>query len=191
MTNKKKFSRMKRGFTVAELLIVIGIIAVLVAILIPVFINHREKANEAYDIYTMRSAASAAIELYYSDITNSDTARSAGVSYYRYGVGNPRNNAYGIYNPATNKFVSSYGKVKAYGKGTKRDGETKFVYEGRSAYDSAADYSNAVIQIAIFPEAEHPYAEIAWKPWNNGAFVGATSSNYQDSGYPRMRINFN
>ena len=64
-----------KGFTIAELLIVVAIIGVLVAISIPIFNKQLEKAREAYDIDTMRTAASAAIDLYYEGINekNADT----------------------------------------------------------------------------------------------------------------------
>ena len=46
----------KKGFTLAELLIVVAIIAVLVAIAIPVFTSQLEKAREATDLANLRSA---------------------------------------------------------------------------------------------------------------------------------------
>ena len=46
--------RNKKGFTLAELLIVVAIIAVLVAIAIPIFVNQLEKANEATDAANIR-----------------------------------------------------------------------------------------------------------------------------------------
>lgn len=49
----------KKGFTLAELLIVVAIIAVLVAIAIPVFSNQLEKSRRAVDMHTARSIASA------------------------------------------------------------------------------------------------------------------------------------
>ena len=45
----------KKGFTLAELLIVVAIIAVLVAIAIPVFTNQLEKSREATDEANTRS----------------------------------------------------------------------------------------------------------------------------------------
>jgi len=45
-----------RGFTLAELLIVVAIIAVLVAIAIPVFTNQLERSREATDAANIRSA---------------------------------------------------------------------------------------------------------------------------------------
>ena len=46
----------KKGFTLMEMLIVVAIIAVLVAIAIPVFTNQLEKAREATDEANIRSA---------------------------------------------------------------------------------------------------------------------------------------
>ena len=54
----KLFKRIqeKKGFTLAELLIVVAIIAVLVAMAIPVFSAQLEKSREATDIANVRSA---------------------------------------------------------------------------------------------------------------------------------------
>ena len=51
-------SKMKsvRGFTLAELLIVVAIIGVLVAIAIPVFTSQLERSREAVDLSDVRSA---------------------------------------------------------------------------------------------------------------------------------------
>lgn len=48
--------REKKGFTLAELLIVVAIIGVLVAISIPIFTAQLEKAREATDMANIRSA---------------------------------------------------------------------------------------------------------------------------------------
>ncbi|MCH4013856.1 MAG: type II secretion system GspH family protein [Solobacterium sp.] len=48
--------RNKKGFTLAELLIVVAIIGVLVAISIPIFTSQLEKAREATDLANIRSA---------------------------------------------------------------------------------------------------------------------------------------
>ena len=53
-TLKKKLS--KKGFTLAELLVVVAIIAVLVAISIPVFTSQLEKSREAVDLANIRAA---------------------------------------------------------------------------------------------------------------------------------------
>ena len=51
----------KKGFTLAELLIVVAIIAVLVAIAIPVFTTQLEKSREATDLANVRSAYAALV----------------------------------------------------------------------------------------------------------------------------------
>ena len=58
-----------KGFTLAELLIVVAIIAVLVAIAIPVFTTQLEKAREATDVANVRSAYGAAVSQYLSQTT--------------------------------------------------------------------------------------------------------------------------
>lgn len=45
----------KKGFTLAELLVVVAIIAVLVAIAIPIFTSQLEKAREATDLANIRA----------------------------------------------------------------------------------------------------------------------------------------
>ena len=55
MNIKEKIAK-RKGFTLAELLIVVAIIAVLVAIAIPVFNTHLEKAREATDLANLRAA---------------------------------------------------------------------------------------------------------------------------------------
>ena len=52
----KKAKENKKGFTLAELLIVVAIIAVLVAISIPIFTAQLEKSREAVDEANLRSA---------------------------------------------------------------------------------------------------------------------------------------
>lgn len=49
----------RNGFTLAELLIVVAIIAVLVAISIPIFTSQLEKSREAVDLANLRSAYAA------------------------------------------------------------------------------------------------------------------------------------
>lgn len=52
----KKAKENKKGFTLAELLIVVAIIAVLVAISIPIFTSQLEKSRESVDEANLRAA---------------------------------------------------------------------------------------------------------------------------------------
>ena len=72
MHNLKNRSKDKKGFTLAELLIVVAIIAVLVAIAIPVFTGQLEKAREAADMANIRAAyAEACLDAIENDGTGS------------------------------------------------------------------------------------------------------------------------
>lgn len=62
--------RNKKGFTLAELLIVVAIIAVLTAIAIPIFTTQLEKSRDATDQANIRSAYA---ELSAALITNTDS----------------------------------------------------------------------------------------------------------------------
>ena len=52
----KRVKKNKKGITLAELLIVVAIIAVLVAISIPIFTSQLEKSREATDLANIRAA---------------------------------------------------------------------------------------------------------------------------------------
>jgi len=66
-----------KGFTLAELLIVVAIIAVLVAIAIPVFTSQLEKSREATDLANIRSAYA---EVVATSLSNPDVDHEATVS---------------------------------------------------------------------------------------------------------------
>lgn len=69
-----------KGFTLAELLIVVAIIAVLVAIAIPIFTSQLEKSRDAVTVSNLRSAYAMAQTSYLtqqSDATNGVTYNAA------------------------------------------------------------------------------------------------------------------
>ena len=73
----KKLRKNEKGFTLAELLIVVAIIGVLVAISIPIFTTQLEKAREATDAANIRAAyaeVSAAL------LTEDDTTKYASLA---------------------------------------------------------------------------------------------------------------
>ena len=179
MKNKEK-----KGFTLAELLIVVAIIAVLVAIAIPIFNKQIEKAREAYDIYTMRQAASAAVDLYYAGVKDSTSAAANGLKWNQDKDNNiNKNNAYGVYDPKTGKFLpkmSTETRGMSYGKGTGTDGGTQFTLGNENgAYCSAADYTHAVVMVSIYPDGNNKHIEVYWKDYDrNVAYIGGNKNNF-------------
>ena len=77
MKNLLKKMKNREGFTLAELLIVVAIIAVLVAIAIPIFGGQMEKAREAVDAANLRAAYA---EVMTAQITGDETAATKGIT---------------------------------------------------------------------------------------------------------------
>ena len=73
----KKAKENKKGFTLAELLIVVAIIAVLVAISIPIFTSQLEKAREATDAANLRAAYATAATNKISENNDNGTASTS------------------------------------------------------------------------------------------------------------------
>ena len=67
----------KKGFTLAELLVVVAIIGVLVAISIPIFTTQLAKARKGTNQANVRSAKAAAVSAY---LTATDAEKKAGVT---------------------------------------------------------------------------------------------------------------
>ena len=66
----KKAKENKKGFTLAELLIVVAIIAVLVAISIPIFTSQLEKSRDAVSVSNIRAAYAEASAKYLTSENN-------------------------------------------------------------------------------------------------------------------------
>ena len=75
----KKVKENKKGFTLAELLIVVAIIAVLVAISIPIFTSQLERARDAASVANLRSAYAEATAQVLTSSTEAKTAIITGV----------------------------------------------------------------------------------------------------------------
>ena len=106
-----KKMQQKSGFTLAELLIVVAIIAVLVAVAIPIFSAQLEKSREETDIANMRSAKAGAIALLLSgkQLNGTDKITSDYKVYFDAGSG---------------ELVDTK-PSRGYGKGTAMDGKTE------------------------------------------------------------------
>ncbi|OON84885.1 hypothetical protein BXO88_15020 [Oribacterium sp. C9] len=189
-------NRLKKGFTLLELLIVMAIVGVLVAISIPYFNAELEKTRETHDLAIMRQAAYAAIDLYYQGIYDETSAGKAGMSWNT-GGGKNGTNAFGAYDPKTGKFYKTRDLLpetsKKYGKGTKIDAGTTYASENANgAYAPKEDYTNAVVLVSIYPLATQPHVDVYWK--NN---VGPDKNNYvggkSEVNVPKysMRVNIN
>ena len=72
-----KIRNNKKGFTLAELLVVVAIIGVLVAISIPIFTAQLSKARKGTNQANVRSAKAAAVSAY---LTATDAEKKAGVT---------------------------------------------------------------------------------------------------------------
>lgn len=70
----KKFRENKKGFTLAELLVVVAIVAILVAISVPIFTSQLGKARRATNNANLRAAKVAAIATYMTDSTKNNGA---------------------------------------------------------------------------------------------------------------------
>ena len=191
MGQMKKTSR--KGFTVAELLIVVAVIAVLVSIAIPIYRGKLERAREAYDIYTMRQAASAAIDLYYMGIHDKASAEAAGLKWNSASINEA--NASGVYQPGTGRFLAITSKQGTpYGKGTKVNGKTEYTMGNTNgAYVATEDYTQAVILVSIYPLGDNRHVDVYWKNAkgkNAGNYVGNKGANNNDPKYS-IRIPLN
>lgn len=173
MAHRKRQNN-QNGFTLAELLIVVAIIAVLVAVAIPVFNTQLEKAREAVDIANMRAAESFIVTLVTEDPSKENMEK-----YMTY---EPRLNCFwatfdvgtgGLYHGKDDKDTDYEKKLKGYGKGTKLDGGTRF-----DGYDPEEDYTNAFVEIHFYYKKNTQIPdriELRWKKKGSGSneyFVG-------------------
>lgn len=76
-----KLRKNKKGFTLAELLVVVAIIAVLVAIAVPVFNSATKKAEEAVEVANARSVYAEGMVQYISGGGTTFSKTYDGVTY--------------------------------------------------------------------------------------------------------------
>ncbi|SHN54406.1 prepilin-type N-terminal cleavage/methylation domain-containing protein [Butyrivibrio hungatei DSM 14810] len=127
---KKMMNRLNRkdGFTLAELLIVVAIIAVLVAVSIPIFTSRLEKAREATDLANLRAAYAAGVADYLGNNYTTDQPAK-------------------YYNVQTGMLESSTSKAL---KGTAADGGTAPTAIGEGfTYNATTPYADKAIKVTI------------------------------------------
>ena len=133
---EKLTKKNERGFTLAELLVVVAIIAILVAISIPIFTSKLEKSREATDVANMRAAKAAATAAVL------DESKTTGTFYYDAEAGVLKNAKDDVTN--------------GYGKGTTKDAGTKY-----QDYDPATAYTDQIISVAITSGSKDADAAVA------------------------------
>lgn len=119
-----------KGFTLAEMLIVTAIIAILVSVSIPLFSTQLEKAREAADMANLRAAKAAAISVITAGQLDDGTVMKADTDYW--------------YNAKTGKWQIDQ-VDGGYGKGTAA-GKTYNSSNNPYGYNSSIDHRSAAIQ---------------------------------------------
>jgi prepilin-type N-terminal cleavage/methylation domain-containing protein len=152
--------RMKndKGFTLAELLIVVAIIAVLVAVSIPIFSAQLEKAREATDVANFRAAKAAFIVAL---LDGTMTADKAGDKYYYH---------------ADTGIVNTTPVTVPYGEGRGGPGNNPFnaLPDGKiypEPYDAGLDYSSAYIYAEYSRTTMKDSLKIHWYDIDKGTDV--------------------
>ena len=132
MFEKMVKMRNKKGFTLMELLIVVAIIAILVAISIPVFTSQLEKAREQTDVANMRAAKGVAVSTYLAGDTSTANKVDAGAAFTAY------------YDAANGVLKTAQSGIAGYGKGTTADGGASYV-----GYTNTVAYTNQIIKVVV------------------------------------------
>ena len=148
----EKLRKNNKGFTLAELLIVVAIIGVLVAVSIPIFTTQLEKSRENTDIANLRAAKAAAIAMQLNDIDWTATGAQDGYVITTATAGHAVATAYF---DAAAGVLKGTAPTQGYGKGTAKDGgavNTVFGTDGSNPYSNTTSYTNQYIVVTIAEE---------------------------------------
>ncbi len=137
-----------KGFTLAELLVVVAIIGVLVAVSIPIFTGQLEKARVATDKANVRAAKVAAVAEYLN------AGATGEATYY--------------YDAVSGAVKSSAENIKGYGKSTSTDTDA----EGMPVSNGKA----GLIRVEVTGDAEREPYKAYWMA-GDGSGTGGSGSN--------------
>lgn len=142
----KKIRKNKKGFTLAELLIVVAIIGVLVAISIPIFTAQLEKAREATDLANLRAAKAEVAAAYMTDESVGSVT-----------LGSQQKDAVTVYYDAANGKLTATKPTTGYGKGTATVGSASNSNDGLG-YKAETDASGKVIAISVATDGKMTFS---------------------------------
>ncbi|MBQ7682755.1 MAG: prepilin-type N-terminal cleavage/methylation domain-containing protein [Oscillibacter sp.] len=166
----KKVKKMT-GFTLAELLIVVAIIAILVAIGIPMFNTAMEKSRETADISNLRAAKAAGAVLHMDGMTIPYTpATGTAVAAQKipaYGYVCFYDISQGVLLDKNDKRVKDTTvKLKAAGKGTALVGtqpsDEVLMTDGKNEYKPTSNVSNGYIAVLIRPDDDDSPVQVTF-----------------------------
>lgn len=132
-----------KGFTLAELLVVVAIIGILVAVSIPIFMSQLENSREATDMANLRAAKAEATSVYM-------TAVGTGVAVRNVAWNDSKNVSDGF----TAYYDADSGELSTevpsgYGKGTESIGSPR---NTGMNYDPAVNYVDQYIIVTVDSE---------------------------------------
>ena len=142
----------KKGFTLAELLVVVAIIGVLVAVSIPIFTSQLEKSREATDLANLRAAYAEVTTVYLTEDYIQDSTTGGTTTSGAKAPWTVSGDTYVAYYDAGKGTMSTAGT--AIGKGTAATGsDSNKVTIGGFEYNPATSYAGQKIKCTILPKA--------------------------------------
>lgn len=171
----KKVKKMA-GFTLAELLIVVAIIAILVAIGIPMFNTAMEKSRETADTSNLRAAKAAGAVLHMDGMTLDKTTAIPSYGYICF------------YDPVkgilVDKTAASATTFKPAGKGTALVGTQPstevLITDGTNNYTPDKNVSNGYIAVLITPDDDDSPVQVTFVKKVDDVELGSAGATSAD-----------